>query len=96
MLLIMRPRLRGVLAKAVAVAAYLGTSLTKRGVARRGQMVTGHDVDGKPPEDLDIAALADPGATTCVFIGKATFLASTEAARPRPVKLTLILPFSCR
>jgi len=63
---------------ATAAAAYLGTSLTKRGVARRVQMVTGHDVDGKLPDDLDIAALADPGATTCVFMGKATFAALTE------------------
>jgi uroporphyrin-III C-methyltransferase len=60
---------------ATAAAAYLGASLTKRGVARRVQMVTGHDVDGKLPEDLDIPALADPGATTCVFMGKATFAA---------------------
>ncbi len=41
-------------------------------------MVTGHDFDGKLPEDLDIAALADPGATTCVFMGKATFAALTD------------------
>ena len=41
-------------------------------------MVTGHDVDGKLPADLDIAALADPGATTCVFMGKATFAALAE------------------
>ncbi|WP_213770804.1 uroporphyrinogen-III C-methyltransferase [Bradyrhizobium sp. dw_78] len=58
---------------ATAAAAYLGTSLTKRLVARRVQMVTGHDVDGQLPADLDITALADPGATTCVFMGKATF-----------------------
>jgi uroporphyrin-III C-methyltransferase len=58
-----------------AAAAFLGTSLTKRGVARRLQMVTGHDVDGRLPRDLDIKALADPGATTCVFMGKATFAA---------------------
>src|ERR1700686_467525 len=38
-------------------------------------MITGHDVDGRLPDDLDIAALADPGATTCVFMGKATFAA---------------------
>lgn len=63
---------------ATAAAAYLGTSLTKRGVARRVQMVTGHDVDGKLPQDLDIAALADPGATTCVFMGKATFAELAE------------------
>ena len=63
---------------ATAAAAYLGTSLTKRGVARRVQMVTGHDVDGQLPKDIDIAALADPGATTCVFMGKATFAALVE------------------
>jgi uroporphyrin-III C-methyltransferase len=62
---------------ATAAAAYLGTSLTKRGVARRLQMITGHDFDGRLPDDLDIAALADPGATTCVFMGKATFAALT-------------------
>jgi uroporphyrin-III C-methyltransferase len=63
---------------ATAAAAYLGTSLTKRGIARRLQMVTGHDVDGRLPEDLNIAALADPGATTCVFMGKATFAALAD------------------
>jgi uroporphyrin-III C-methyltransferase len=63
---------------ATAAAAYLCTSLTKRGVARRVQMITGHDVDGRLPEDLDIAALADPGATTCVFMGKATFAALAD------------------
>jgi uroporphyrin-III C-methyltransferase len=41
-------------------------------------MVTGHDVDGQLPADLDIAALADPGATTCVFMGKATFPALAD------------------
>ena len=63
---------------ATAAAAYLCTSLTKRGVARRVQMITGHDVDGRLPDDLDIAALADPGATTCVFMGKATFAALAD------------------
>jgi uroporphyrin-III C-methyltransferase len=63
---------------ATAAAAYLGTSLTRRLVARRVQMVTGHDVDGQLPTDLDLAALADPGATTCVFMGKATFPALAE------------------
>jgi uroporphyrin-III C-methyltransferase len=63
---------------ATAAAAFLGTSLTKRLVARRVQMVTGHDVDGKLPTDLNIAALADPAATTCVFMGKATFPALAD------------------
>jgi uroporphyrin-III C-methyltransferase len=63
---------------ATAAAAYLGASLTVRGVARRVQMVTGHDADGRLPVDLDIAALADASATTCVFMGKATFTALAE------------------
>jgi uroporphyrin-III C-methyltransferase len=63
---------------ATAAAAYLCTPLTKRLVARRLQMVTGHDVDGQLPADLDIAALADPGATTCVFMGKASFAALAD------------------
>ncbi|KIZ33875.1 MULTISPECIES: uroporphyrinogen-III C-methyltransferase [Rhodopseudomonas] len=68
---------------ASAAAAYLGASLTKRSVARRVQMVTGHDVGGALPADLDIAALADPGATTCVFMGKATFPALAEKLMAR-------------
>jgi uroporphyrin-III C-methyltransferase len=63
---------------ATAAAAALGASLTKRGVARRVQLVTGHDVDGRLPGDLDLAALADPAATTCVYMGKATFPALVE------------------
>lgn len=57
---------------ATAAAAHIGVSLSKRIIARRVQMVTGHDIDAQLPE-LDIAALADPNATTCVFMGKATF-----------------------
>ncbi len=63
---------------ATGAAAALGASLTKRGVARRVQLVTGHDVDGRLPGDLDIAALADPAATTCIYMGKATFPALVE------------------
>jgi uroporphyrin-III C-methyltransferase len=63
---------------ATAAAALAGFSLSKRGVARRVQFVTGHDVDGALPVDLDIAALADANATTCVFMGKATFAALTQ------------------
>ncbi len=58
---------------ATAAAATIGASLTKRGIARRVQFVTGHDVDGRLPRDLDLAALADVTATTCVYMGKATF-----------------------
>ncbi|KAA5596263.1 uroporphyrinogen-III C-methyltransferase [Blastochloris sulfoviridis] len=62
---------------ATAAAAHVGVSLSKRIVARRVQMVTGHDVDARLP-DLDIAALADPEATTCVFMGKGTFAELVE------------------
>ncbi|RAI43585.1 uroporphyrinogen-III C-methyltransferase [Rhodoplanes roseus] len=58
---------------ATAAAAHLGTALTKRLVARRVQFVTAHELTGGLPDDLDLAALADPAATTCVFMGKATF-----------------------
>ena len=37
------------------------------------QFVTGHDVTGALPEDLNLAALADPAATTVIFMGKRTF-----------------------
>ncbi|KIC43976.1 uroporphyrin-III methyltransferase [Ruegeria sp. ANG-S4] len=58
---------------AVAAAAAAGIPLTRRLTARRVQFVTGHDVDGKLPEDLNLPALADPFATTVVFMGKRTF-----------------------
>ncbi|MBO9444514.1 uroporphyrinogen-III C-methyltransferase [Ruegeria sp. R14_0] len=58
---------------AVAAAAAAGIPLTRRLTARRVQFVTGHDVSGKLPEDLNLAALADPYATTVVFMGKRTF-----------------------
>jgi uroporphyrin-III C-methyltransferase len=58
---------------ACAAAAAAGIPLTRRMTARRVQFVTGHDVTGKLPENLDLTALADPGATTVVFMGKRTF-----------------------
>ncbi|WP_170472969.1 uroporphyrinogen-III C-methyltransferase [Ruegeria arenilitoris] len=58
---------------AVAAAAAAGIPLTRRLTARRVQFVTGHDVSGKLPEDLNLPALADPFATTVVFMGKRTF-----------------------
>ena len=47
--------------------------LTRRLTARRVQFVTGHDVAGALPTDLNMAALADPLATTVVFMPKKTF-----------------------
>jgi len=58
---------------AVAAAAAAGIPLTRRLTARRVQFVTGHDVSGKLPEDLNLPSLADPDATTVVFMGKRTF-----------------------
>ncbi len=58
---------------ACAAAAAAGIPLTRRLTARRVQFVTGHDVTGALPEDMNLAALADPGATTVVFMGKRTF-----------------------
>ncbi|RAI41033.1 siroheme synthase CysG [Rhodoplanes roseus] len=57
---------------AQGAAARLGVSLTERGVARRVQYVTGHDRDGALPEDLNGAALADPGVTTAVYMPRRT------------------------
>ena len=58
---------------ACAAAAAAGIPLTRRLVARRVQFVTGHDVAGALPGDLNLQALADPGATTVLFIPKRTF-----------------------
>ncbi|MEP4978171.1 uroporphyrinogen-III C-methyltransferase [Ascidiaceihabitans sp.] len=58
---------------ACAAAAAAGIPLTRRLTARRVQFITGHDVAGQLPEDMNLAALADPEATTVVFMGKRTF-----------------------
>lgn len=58
---------------ASAAAAAAGMPLTRRLLSRRVQFVTGHDVSGALPEQLNFAALADPSATTAVFMGKRTF-----------------------
>jgi len=58
---------------ACAAAAAAGIPLTRRLAARRVQFVTGADVTGGLPEGLNWAALADPSATTVVFMGKRTF-----------------------
>lgn len=64
----------GVTSASAAVAA-AGIPLTRRLTARRVQFVTGADVTGGLPDDLNMAALADPGATTVVYMGKRTFAA---------------------
>jgi len=64
---------------ASAAAAAAGIPLTRRAEARRVQFVTGHDVTGALPADRNMAALADAGATTVVFMPKRTFPALAEA-----------------
>lgn len=62
---------------ACAAAAAAGIPLTRRLTARRVQFLTGADVTGGLP-DQNVAALADPAATTVVFMGKRTFPALAE------------------
>lgn len=60
---------------ASAAAATAGIPLTRRLTARRVQFITGADVTGLLPEDVNMGALADPLATTVVYMGKRTFAA---------------------
>ena len=63
---------------ACVAAATAGIPLTRRTTSRRVQFVTGADVTGQLPGDLNFAALADPDATTVVYMGKRTFPALVE------------------
>ncbi|MFB2532125.1 uroporphyrinogen-III C-methyltransferase [Paracoccus sp. p4-l81] len=63
---------------ATAAAAAAGIPLTRRLTARRVQFVTGADVRGTLPEDLNWAALADPRATTAVYMGQRSFAALVD------------------
>lgn len=76
-----------------AAAAAAGIPLTRRMSARRVQFVTGHDVSGQLPPDLDLDALSDPGACTVVFMGKRTFpkLAEALIARGLPAETPALL-----
>ncbi|WBU56395.1 uroporphyrinogen-III C-methyltransferase [Paracoccus sediminicola] len=56
-----------------AAAAVAGLPLTRRLTARRVQYVTGADVTGRLPTELNWAALADPHAVTVVFMGQRSF-----------------------
>jgi uroporphyrin-III C-methyltransferase/precorrin-2 dehydrogenase/sirohydrochlorin ferrochelatase len=53
---------------AQGAASRLGVALTHRSAARRLQYVTGHGSDGKLPRDIDWGAIADPTATTVVYM----------------------------
>ena len=53
---------------AQGAAARLAVSLTQRHQARRVQYVTGHGAHGRLPADTDWASIADPAATTAVYM----------------------------
>lgn len=53
---------------AQGAAASLKVSLTHRRAARRVHFVTAHAHGGRLPDNLDIAALADPATTTAVYM----------------------------
>lgn len=78
---------------ACAAAAAIGIPLTRRLTARRVQFVTGHDAGGALPGDIDLDALADPGALSVVFMGQRTFpaLAARLIARGLPPGTPAIL-----
>lgn len=61
-----------------AAAARLEVSLTHRDHAKRLQLVTGHARDGKLPLNLDWRALADPNATTAVYMAQRTLRELSE------------------
>lgn len=63
---------------ASAAAAAAGIPLTRRQHAQRVQFITAADVTGSLPPGLNIAALADPLATTVIYMGKRTFPALVE------------------
>ena len=59
---------------ATAASASAGIPLTRRMLSRRVQFITGHDIKGKLPDDLNMEALTDPKSTTVVFMGSRTFV----------------------
>jgi uroporphyrin-III C-methyltransferase/precorrin-2 dehydrogenase/sirohydrochlorin ferrochelatase len=67
---------------AQGAASRLGVPLTHRSAARRLQYVTGHAADGKLPKDIDWGSLADPAATTIIYMPTRTLaeLAATGIA----------------
>lgn len=58
---------------AQGASSRLAVSLTHRDHARRLQFITAHARDGKLPRDLDWQALADPAATTVVYMPQRTW-----------------------
>lgn len=66
---------------ASAAAAAAGIPLTRRLTSRRVQFITGADVTGDLPADINWAAIADPAVTTVVFMGQRSFARLAEGLR---------------
>jgi len=64
---------------AQGAASRLGVSLTHRSAARRLQYLTGHGADGKLPRDIDWSSIADPTATTVVYMPARTLAELADA-----------------
>ncbi len=64
---------------ASAAAAAAGIPLTRRIHAQRVQFITAADTSGNLPPGLNLPALADPNATTVIYMGKRTFPALAAA-----------------
>ena len=65
---------------AQGAAARLNVSLTQRRDARRLQYVTGHGANGRLPDDIDWRSVADPAASTVVYMPKRTIAEFAERA----------------
>jgi len=65
---------------AQGAAARMAVPLTQRRDVRRLQYITGHAEKGGLPDNLDWASLADPGATTVVYMPNRTIGALTAHA----------------
>ena len=84
---------------ALGAAASIEASLTHRHHARRLQFVTAHSKEGRLPEDLDWTALADPTATTAVYMGKAVlgqFAKNLLSAGIDPATPAVIVEYATR
>ncbi|MGD9924644.1 MAG: siroheme synthase CysG [Pseudorhodoplanes sp.] len=65
---------------AQGAASRLGVSLTHRSAARRVQYLTGHGESGTLPDDIDWRGVADPAATTVIYMPKKTLRQFTDRA----------------
>lgn len=70
---------------AQGAASALGIGLTRRRGARRFQAITGHAAEGQLPSDFDWSGVADPKATTAVYMPKATIGALCTELQQRGV-----------